>query len=92
MVGKPGRGQEHEAFPFILHLIDGTKEELAPETLWIGPDHVLYCKIRGGKFKARFSRPSYYQLARYVYEEPETGRYLVCLSTKKYYLKQNASR
>jgi hypothetical protein len=78
-----GAGQTER---FILHLVDGTKEELAPETLSIGPDHVLYCKIRKCRFKARFSRPSYYQLARYVEEEPETGRYFLCLNGKKYYL------
>lgn len=77
---------------FILHLVDDTKEELAPETLTIGPDHVLYCKIRGGKLRARFSRPSYYQLAQYVEEEPETGRHFVCLNNKKYYLTQGLSK
>lgn len=71
---------------FILHLIDDTKEELALDTLTIGPDNVLYCKIRNGKFKARFSRPSYYQLAQHVEEEPGTGRYFICPNNKKYYL------
>jgi hypothetical protein len=79
-------GGDGEKNRFILHLTDDTKEELAPETLRIGPDNVLYCKIRGGKFRARFSRPSYYQLARHVEEEPETGRYFVCPNKKKYYL------
>ena len=79
-------GGAGQAERFILHLVDGTKEELAPETLSIGPDHVLYCKIRKRRFKARFSRPSYYQLARYVEEEPETGRYFLSLNGKKYYL------
>jgi len=79
-------GAEGEKNRFILHLIDDTKEELAPETLTIGPDHVLYCKIRNGKFRARFSRPSYYQLAQHVEEEPGTGRYFICPNNKKYYL------
>lgn len=77
---------------FILHLVDDTKEELAPETLWIGPDHVLYCKIKGKKFIARFSRPSYYQLADHIQEEPETNRYFVRLNKRKYYLKQDAPK
>ena len=79
-------GAEEEKNRFILHLIDDTKEELALETLTIGPDNVLYCKIRNGKFKARFSRPSYYQLAQHVEEEPGTGRYFICPNNKKYYL------
>jgi hypothetical protein len=80
-------GGDGEKSRFILHLIDDTKEELAAETLTIGPDHVLYCKIRGGKFRARFSRPSYYQLAQHVEEESETGRYFLCLNNKKYFLR-----
>ncbi|NVM20166.1 MAG: DUF1285 domain-containing protein [Desulfobacterales bacterium] len=80
-------GSNGEKDLFILHLIDDTKEELVPETLSVGPDHVLYCKIRGGKFRARFSRPGYYQLAEHIREEPETGRYFVLLSNEKYYLK-----
>jgi len=79
-------GAEEEKNRFILHLIDDTKEELALETFTIGPDNVLYCKIRNGKFKARFSRPSYYQLAQHVEEEPGTGRYFICPNNKKYYL------
>lgn len=74
---------------FILHLIDDTREELEPETLSIGADNVLYCKIRGGRFTARFSRPSYYQLVEHVEEEPETGRYFLSLNKKQYYLEAN---
>ena len=85
-------GAEGEKNRFILHLIDDTKEELALETLTIGPDHVLYCKIRNGKFRARFSRPSYYQLAQHVEEEPGTGRYFICPNNKKYYLTQGLSK
>ncbi len=74
---------------FVLRFTDDSKEDLAPETLLIGPEHVLYCKIRGGKFKARFSRPGYYQLAQYFREEPETGRYFLCLNDKEYYVEEN---
>jgi hypothetical protein len=79
-------GSDGEKDRFILYLIDDTKEELAPETLSIGAANVLYCKIRGGGFTARFSRPSYYQLAQHIKEEPETGRYFLVLNNKKYYL------
>ena len=77
---------------FILHLIDDTKEELDPDTLSIGAAHVLYCKIRGGSFTARFSRPSYYQLAEYVQEEPETGRHFLSLNNKKYYVEKTPKK
>lgn len=49
-----------------LRLCDETREMLDPSTLWIGPGNVMYCQIRGDKFKARFSRAAYYQLAEYI--------------------------
>ena len=80
-------GSSHgEKDRFVLRFNDDTEEELALETLWIGPGHVLYCKIRGGRFRARFSRPGYYQLAQYFQEEPETRRYFLLLNNKKYYV------
>jgi len=77
---------------FILHLIDDTKEELAPDTLWIGSGNVLYCKVRGGKIRARFSRAAYYQLAEYVQEERETDKYYLPLNHEKYYLEEDLSK
>lgn len=74
---------------FVLRLIDDSEETLAPETLWIGPEHVLYCKVRDGTLKARFSRPSYYQLGQYFQEEPETGRYFLSLNNTTYYIEKD---
>ncbi|NVM56693.1 MAG: hypothetical protein HWN51_01040 [Desulfobacterales bacterium] len=51
MVGKPGRSQEHEAFPFILHLIDGTKEELPPKPS--GSDLTMSFIARSGEENSR---------------------------------------
>jgi uncharacterized protein len=39
-----------------LALSDGTTERLAPETLAIGPEDALYCRVREGRFAARFDR------------------------------------
>lgn len=75
---------------FLLYLIDDTKEDLDPDTLSVGLNHVLYCKIRDKKFTARFLRSSYYQLAQHVQEEPGTGRYFVYLNRKKYYLNEES--
>jgi hypothetical protein len=49
-----------------LLLCDETKEMLDPRTLWIGNDNVMYCRVRENRFKARFSRAAYYQLAEYI--------------------------
>lgn len=70
---------------FVLRLIDHSEEDLVPETLWVGPGNVPYCKIRAGRFKARFSRASYYQIAPYIQEDKETSQYFLALNGKKYY-------
>ena len=47
------------------------KEVLDPESLYVGKDNVLYCRIRMGRFPARFSRPAYYQIAQWI--EPDSS-------------------
>ncbi|MBC7358405.1 hypothetical protein SAMN02745206_01424 [Desulfacinum infernum DSM 9756] len=47
-------------------------EWLDPETVWVGRDNVLYCRVRDGAFPARFSRPAYYQIAQWI-EPDEAG-------------------
>jgi len=74
-----GNGSPHKA---IIHLSDGTKEELEPETLFVGNEDVLYCKVKGGKFPARFLRPAYYQLAEHI--EEDNGQFHLLLGGKKY--------
>jgi hypothetical protein len=56
------------------HLPD--EEELDPRTLTVGENNVMYCRVRGGRFPARFSRPAYYQLASWVEEDGEGTFYL----------------
>lgn len=51
---------------FRIHLSDETVEILSPETLAIGKDHVLYCKVKNGRFPARFNRAAYYQIAEHI--------------------------
>ncbi|MFZ2448132.1 MAG: hypothetical protein WAW37_17380 [Syntrophobacteraceae bacterium] len=52
-------------------------EVLDPRTLCVGQDCVLYCRIRDGRFPARFSRPAYYQIAAFIEESPEGGFYIL---------------
>jgi hypothetical protein len=82
--------RDGKAERFVLHLIDQSQEDLVPESLSIGPAHVLYCKVKGGRFTARFSRPSYYQIAKHIKEDSETGRYFLCVNKKKHYIQENA--
>lgn len=52
------------------------RETLDPKTLRVGKDNVLYCRVRGGRFTARFSRPAYYQMAEFVKEAPGEEYYI----------------
>lgn len=58
-------------------------ETLDPSTLRVGKDNVLYCRIRSGRFPARFSRPAYYQIAEFIREGPE-GEFFVEIDGTRY--------
>ena len=68
----------------IIQLNDKSEEALAPDTLHIGPDNVLYCRVKGQEYLARFLRPAYYQLAEYIQEDAETGSFVLHLQDKSY--------
>ena len=67
-----------------LILNDETREELHPETLRIGPDHVPYCRVRSGKFEARFSRGAYQLLSPFVRHDEEENRFFITIDEKPY--------
>lgn len=71
---------------FILLLSDDTLEELMPDTLFIGNNHIPYCTIRDGTFAARFSRPAYYQLAQHIDENQ--GTYFLAVNGQRHVLYQ----
>ncbi|WP_144436886.1 DUF1285 domain-containing protein [Thermosulfidibacter takaii] len=58
-----------------LVINDDTEEPLDPETLRILPDNSFECKIKGGKFPAKFTLSSYWQLVEHI-EEKEGKFYL----------------
>jgi len=62
---------------FILRLNDESEERLAPHTLRVGQDHVLYCRVKEDEHLARFLRPAYYQLTAHVQEDVATHSYLL---------------
>jgi hypothetical protein len=69
---------------FVLYLSDDSQEDLLPETLHIGKNNILYCKVKGRVFPARFARSAYYQLAEYI--EEEEGMFFLPLNGKKYFI------
>ncbi len=53
----------------VLSLSDDSQEDLAPESLYVGEENVMYCKVKDSTFPARFNRAAYYQLATHIEEE-----------------------
>lgn len=62
------------------------QEFLDPASLFVGEANVLYCRIMGGRFRARFSRPAYYQLATWIEEDKDSGLYYIELNGIKYFI------
>ena len=69
---------------FTLYLSDDSREDLSPQTLYLGDENVLYCKVKKQAFPARFCRAAYYQIAEYI--EEEEGKYFLPLNEEKYIL------
>jgi hypothetical protein len=61
----------------LMELNDGGSETLDPEHLWISQDNVPYCRVKGDSFHARFSRPAYYQLAKFIVTDDEKDFFLL---------------
>ena len=53
-----------------LVLDDGSEEELAYDSLAIGPDDALYCRVRGGRLRARLTTAAHQALAERIEEVP----------------------
>lgn len=54
----------------LLTLDDGTEEELAYDSLSVGPGDALYCRVRGGRLRARLTTAAYQALAPKIVETP----------------------
>jgi len=57
---------------------------LDPGTLVSAANNVLYCRIHEGRCRARFSRPAYYQLARWIEEDASTGGFCLRIGGKRF--------
>ena len=67
--GDPERG-------FAIQLNDDTREPLDAASLRVGPENVLYCRVKGGRHEARVLRPAYYDLMRHAEPAPAGGAVL----------------
>lgn len=69
-------------------LSDDGMEILDLNTLAVGKDNVMYCRIKEGKFTARFTRKSYYQLAEFIEQGDTENSFYISLNGKKYFIKK----
>lgn len=81
-------GEEGEDVIYLL-MPDDSKEKLDPSTLHIGKDNTLYCTIGRDGVEARFSRNSYYQIAKYIEQKPNENRYCIVLNGHHYPIVKN---
>lgn len=62
------RGVRPTQAGLLIALSDGTEELLASETLAVGAADALYCRVKGGRFEARFTPPAQAALLPHVVE------------------------
>ena len=70
-VETPDPSDARSAKSVTLRLMGGVEEPLDPATLRVGPDNVLYCRVKDARHEARFLRPAYYELMRHCVPGPE---------------------
>jgi len=78
--------QNHEEKIEIL-LSDDSCETLDINSLMVGDKNVLYCRVKDNKFKARFSRKGYYQLAEFIEQSGTQDVFFITLNKKNHYIK-----
>jgi len=71
-----------------IRLNDGTEEAFDPSIFWIGAENVPYCRVKNGVFHARFSRPAYYQIARYIVSDGDDEDFFISLDGVKTLVKK----
>ena len=76
----------------VIALSDDTCEELSPDSLWIGDGHVLYCRVKGSTFPARFLRPSYYQMAEYFEQDEGQDGFYLSLNGRRYDIRESGRK
>jgi hypothetical protein len=79
-----GRGRVYahvEDTPYVVKMIDKrtdglylilndeTEEKLDFNALWMNEENIPYIKVKNGEFEARFSRPAYYEITKYLKQE-----------------------
>jgi hypothetical protein len=74
----------HEQIDVLLS--DECLEKLDLRSLSVGKDNVMYCRIKDGKFTARFTRNSYYQMAEFIEMDEAADRFYIALNNERYFI------
>lgn len=60
------------------------REILDPSSLYVGKDNVLYCKVRAGRFAARFNRKPYFELSHWINLDETRHEFFLNLGKKHF--------
>jgi hypothetical protein len=71
---------------FTIVTNDDEHEPLDPATLEVGPENVLYCRVKRGTFPARFLRTAYYHLSNNFFPD-EGGTFSLFAGGHRYPIK-----
>jgi hypothetical protein len=72
-----------------VHLSDGNQEPLETGSLVLDRRGIPYCRVKGGRFRARFSVSAWLQLAEKVELDPETGEPALVLGDRRMPLRRS---
>lgn len=75
---------------FILVTNDDEREPIDPTTLEVGRSNVLYCRVKGGQFRARFLRSAYYHLSG-AFIADDGGQVSIVISGRRYPIRVEAA-
>ena len=74
---------EPEGDHLAVTLNDLSREVLDVETLTVGEGGVPHCRVKGGRFAARFTRAATYQLLERVEYEPESETAMLVVGARR---------
>lgn len=83
--------EDDELGGLTIVLNDETREALDPAMLEIGDDNVLYARVKGGDWRARFLRTAYYHLSD-RFESDDRGNFYLNLRGRRHPLKSASGK
>ena len=70
------------------HLSDGSRERIDADTLVLDRRGIPYCRVKGGRFRARLSVSAWLQLADRVEADPRSGEPVLVLGGRRLALRR----